>query len=108
GTRLGIGTAKAFVPVAGTLMLARALEPLFALASPTLVVVVAPSALLDDCRQVVASVAGAAVATDGTSGAATIAAMAATIVYQPRREDAPGGYPRRAGRRASDEVHGDG
>lgn len=62
GTRLGIGTAKAFVPVAGTLMLARALEPLFALASPTLVVVVAPAALLDDCRQVVASVAGAAVA----------------------------------------------
>ncbi|MDR6572359.1 2-C-methyl-D-erythritol 4-phosphate cytidylyltransferase/2-C-methyl-D-erythritol 2,4-cyclodiphosphate synthase [Curtobacterium sp. 320] len=62
GTRLGIGTAKAFVPVAGTLMLARALEPLFALPSPTLVVVVAPAALLDDCRQVVASVAGAAVA----------------------------------------------
>ncbi|MFJ3032769.1 2-C-methyl-D-erythritol 2,4-cyclodiphosphate synthase [Curtobacterium pusillum] len=62
GTRLGIGTAKAFVPVAGTLMLARALEPLFALASPTLVVVVAPAALLDDCRQVVASVAAAAVA----------------------------------------------
>ena len=62
GTRLGIGTAKAFVPVAGRLMLDRALEPLFALAQPTLVVVVAPSALLDACRQVVASVAGAAVA----------------------------------------------
>jgi 2-C-methyl-D-erythritol 4-phosphate cytidylyltransferase/2-C-methyl-D-erythritol 2,4-cyclodiphosphate synthase len=60
GTRLGIGTAKAFVPVAGRLMLARALEPLFTLASPTLVVVVAPASLLDDCRQVVASVAGAA------------------------------------------------
>lgn len=62
GTRLGIGTAKAFVPVAGALMLARALEPLFTLSSPTLVVVVAPSALLEDCCQVVASVAGAAVA----------------------------------------------
>ncbi len=62
GTRLGIGTAKAFVPVAGQLMLARALEPLFSSSSPTLVVVVAPSALLEDCRQVVASVAGAAVA----------------------------------------------
>jgi 2-C-methyl-D-erythritol 4-phosphate cytidylyltransferase/2-C-methyl-D-erythritol 2,4-cyclodiphosphate synthase len=62
GTRLGIGTAKAFVPVAGQLMLARALEPLFSSSSPTLVVVVAPSALLDDCRRVVASVAGAAVA----------------------------------------------
>jgi len=62
GTRLGIGTAKAFVPVAGQLMLARALEPLFTLASPTLVVVVAPSALVDDCRELVASVAGAAVA----------------------------------------------
>ncbi|MFJ4076411.1 2-C-methyl-D-erythritol 2,4-cyclodiphosphate synthase [Curtobacterium sp. NPDC089991] len=62
GTRLGIGTAKAFVPVVGQLMLARALEPLFTLSAPTLVVVVAPSALLEDCRQVVASVAGAAVA----------------------------------------------
>ncbi|WP_396289392.1 2-C-methyl-D-erythritol 4-phosphate cytidylyltransferase [Curtobacterium sp. KT1] len=62
GTRLGIGTAKAFVPVAGQLMLARALEPLFTLSSPTLVVVVAPSALLEDCRRVVATAAGAAVA----------------------------------------------
>ncbi|MCS6588693.1 2-C-methyl-D-erythritol 4-phosphate cytidylyltransferase [Curtobacterium flaccumfaciens] len=62
GTRLGIGTAKAFVPVAGALMLARALEPLFALPSPTLVVVVAPASHLDECRQVVGSVAGAAVA----------------------------------------------
>jgi 2-C-methyl-D-erythritol 4-phosphate cytidylyltransferase/2-C-methyl-D-erythritol 2,4-cyclodiphosphate synthase len=62
GTRLGIGTAKAFVPVAGSLMLARALEPLFALPSPTLVVVVAPASHLDECRQVVDSVAGAAVA----------------------------------------------
>ncbi|SDQ06651.1 2-C-methyl-D-erythritol 2,4-cyclodiphosphate synthase [Curtobacterium sp. UNCCL20] len=61
GTRLGIGTAKAFVPVAGSLMLARALEPLFTLPSPTLVVVVAPASLLDECRDVVASVAGAAV-----------------------------------------------
>lgn len=62
GTRLGIGTAKAFVPVAGSLMLARALEPLFAVPSPTLVVVVAPASHLDECRQVVGSVAGAAVA----------------------------------------------
>ncbi|QZQ55109.1 2-C-methyl-D-erythritol 4-phosphate cytidylyltransferase [Curtobacterium sp. TC1] len=62
GTRLGIGTAKALVPVAGQLMLARALEPLFTSSSPTLVVVVAPSALLDDCRRVVATAAGAAVA----------------------------------------------
>ncbi|PCN46512.1 bifunctional 2-C-methyl-D-erythritol 4-phosphate cytidylyltransferase/2-C-methyl-D-erythritol 2,4-cyclodiphosphate synthase [Curtobacterium sp. 'Ferrero'] len=61
GTRLGIGTAKAFVPVAGRLMLARALEPLFTLTEPTLVVVVAPADRLDECRQVVASVAGAAV-----------------------------------------------
>ncbi len=61
GTRLGIGTAKAFVPVAGRLMLARALEPLVTLAAPTLVVVVAPAALLDECRALVASVAGAAV-----------------------------------------------
>ncbi|WP_375334731.1 2-C-methyl-D-erythritol 4-phosphate cytidylyltransferase [Curtobacterium sp. MCLR17_044] len=71
GTRLGIGTAKAFVPVAGSLMLARALEPLFALPSPTLVVVVAPASHLDECRQVVGSVAGAAVAyTDVVAGGA--------------------------------------
>jgi len=62
GTRLGIGSAKAFVPVAGRLMLERALEPLFALPDPTLVVVVAPSSHLDECRRVVAAVAGAAVA----------------------------------------------
>ncbi|WIB77148.1 2-C-methyl-D-erythritol 4-phosphate cytidylyltransferase [Curtobacterium sp. MCPF17_002] len=62
GTRLGIGTAKAFVPVAGSLMLARALEPLFTLPAPTLVVVVAPASLVDECRALVASVAGAAVA----------------------------------------------
>jgi 2-C-methyl-D-erythritol 4-phosphate cytidylyltransferase / 2-C-methyl-D-erythritol 2,4-cyclodiphosphate synthase len=43
-------------------MLTRALEPLFTLASPTLVVAVAPAALLDECRALVASVAGAAVA----------------------------------------------
>lgn len=61
GTRLGIGSAKAFVPVAGRVMLARALEPLFTLESPTLVVVVAPAALLDECRELVGSVAGAAV-----------------------------------------------
>jgi 2-C-methyl-D-erythritol 4-phosphate cytidylyltransferase/2-C-methyl-D-erythritol 2,4-cyclodiphosphate synthase len=62
GTRLGLGTAKAFVPVAGALMLARALGPLFSLPSPTLVVVVAPASHLEECRQVVATVAGAAVA----------------------------------------------
>ncbi|GAA3342267.1 bifunctional 2-C-methyl-D-erythritol 4-phosphate cytidylyltransferase/2-C-methyl-D-erythritol 2,4-cyclodiphosphate synthase [Curtobacterium pusillum] len=62
GTRLGIGTAKAFVPVAGSLMLERALAPLFTLPSPALVVVVAPATHLDECRALVASVAGAAVA----------------------------------------------
>lgn len=50
------------MPVAGSLMLARALEPLFTMPSPTLVVVVAPAALLDECHALVASVAGAAVA----------------------------------------------
>ncbi|WP_253206391.1 2-C-methyl-D-erythritol 2,4-cyclodiphosphate synthase [Curtobacterium aetherium] len=61
GTRLGIGTAKAFVPVAGELMLARALRTLFTLAEPTTVVVVAPADRLDECRALVAAVAGAAV-----------------------------------------------
>lgn len=61
GTRLGIGTAKAFVPVAGELMLARALRTLFTLTEPTTVVVVAPADRLDECRALVAAVAGAAV-----------------------------------------------
>lgn len=60
GTRLGIGTAKAFVPVAGRVMLARALEPLFTLAEPVFVVVVAPDALLEQCREIVDDVAGVA------------------------------------------------
>jgi 2-C-methyl-D-erythritol 4-phosphate cytidylyltransferase / 2-C-methyl-D-erythritol 2,4-cyclodiphosphate synthase len=62
GTRLGIGTAKAFVPVAGELMLSRALRTLFGLATPTFVVVVAPSDRVDEARALVASVAGPAVA----------------------------------------------
>lgn len=62
GTRLGLGTAKAFVPVAGELMLARALRTLFTLAEPTIVVVVAPADRVDECRALVAAVAGAAVA----------------------------------------------
>ncbi|WP_144760195.1 2-C-methyl-D-erythritol 4-phosphate cytidylyltransferase [Curtobacterium sp. 9128] len=61
GTRLGLGTAKAFVPVAGQLMLERALTPLFSLESPTFVVVVAPADLLARCAEVVAEVAGPAV-----------------------------------------------
>jgi 2-C-methyl-D-erythritol 4-phosphate cytidylyltransferase / 2-C-methyl-D-erythritol 2,4-cyclodiphosphate synthase len=61
GTRLGIGTAKALVPVAGRLMLARVLEPLFTLAEPTYVAVVAPPDRVDEVRDLVASVAGAAV-----------------------------------------------
>jgi 2-C-methyl-D-erythritol 4-phosphate cytidylyltransferase/2-C-methyl-D-erythritol 2,4-cyclodiphosphate synthase len=57
---LGLGTAKALVPVAGVVMLQRALEPLFALAEPTYVVVVAPEDRLDEVASLVASVAGAA------------------------------------------------
>lgn len=41
-------------------MLARALDPLFTLAEPVFVVVVAPAALLERCRQVVHDVAGVA------------------------------------------------
>jgi 2-C-methyl-D-erythritol 4-phosphate cytidylyltransferase / 2-C-methyl-D-erythritol 2,4-cyclodiphosphate synthase len=61
GTRLGLATPKAFVPVAGSLMLERALSPLFTLATPTFVVVVAPAALLSECSDVVAAVAGPAI-----------------------------------------------
>lgn len=61
GTRLGIGDAKAFVPVAGELMLTRAIRTVFTLAEPTAVVVVAPAGRLDECRALVAAVAGTAV-----------------------------------------------
>ncbi len=61
GTRLGIGDAKAFVPVAGEPMLTRAVRTVFTLAEPTVVVVVAPEARLDECRALVAAVAGPAV-----------------------------------------------
>ncbi len=61
GTRLGIGDAKAFVPVAGELMLTRAIRTVFTLAEPTVVVVVAPAGRLDECRALVAAVAGPAV-----------------------------------------------
>lgn len=60
GTRLGLGTAKAFVPVAGERMLVRALRTVLSLAEPTLVVVVAPADRMDECRALVADVAGAA------------------------------------------------
>ncbi|KTR37361.1 2-C-methyl-D-erythritol 2,4-cyclodiphosphate synthase [Curtobacterium oceanosedimentum] len=61
GTRLGIGDAKAFVPVAGEPMLTRAVRTVLTLAEPTVVVVVAPAARLDECRVLVAAVAGPAV-----------------------------------------------
>ncbi|RUQ04654.1 2-C-methyl-D-erythritol 4-phosphate cytidylyltransferase [Curtobacterium sp. HSID17257] len=61
GTRLGIGDAKAFVPVAGEPMLTRAVRTVVTLAEPTVVVVVAPEARLDECRALVAAVAGPAV-----------------------------------------------
>ncbi|MCM3505744.1 2-C-methyl-D-erythritol 4-phosphate cytidylyltransferase [Curtobacterium sp. ODYSSEY 48 V2] len=61
GTRLGIGDAKAFVPVAGEPMLTRALRTVLTLAEPTVLVVVAPAARLDECRALVAATAGHAV-----------------------------------------------
>jgi 2-C-methyl-D-erythritol 4-phosphate cytidylyltransferase/2-C-methyl-D-erythritol 2,4-cyclodiphosphate synthase len=60
GTRLGIGTAKAFVPVAGERMLVRALRTILTLPEPTIVVVVAPADRMDECRALVTEVAGAA------------------------------------------------
>jgi 2-C-methyl-D-erythritol 4-phosphate cytidylyltransferase/2-C-methyl-D-erythritol 2,4-cyclodiphosphate synthase len=60
GTRLGIGTAKAFVPVAGERMLVRALRTILTLPEPTIVVVVAPADRMHECRALVTEVAGAA------------------------------------------------
>jgi len=60
GTRLGAGIAKAFAPVAGRLMLERALETVFTLTEPTAVVVVAPTDRLEECTALARRVAGAA------------------------------------------------
>ncbi len=55
-----MGTAKALVPVAGVVMLERALEAIFALAAPTFVAVVAPPDRLAETQSLVTRVAGPA------------------------------------------------
>jgi 2-C-methyl-D-erythritol 4-phosphate cytidylyltransferase/2-C-methyl-D-erythritol 2,4-cyclodiphosphate synthase len=55
GTRLGAGRPKAFVELAGSSILERCLDGVFTSAGPAQVVVVAPSAQLDEARQIAAA-----------------------------------------------------
>src|SRR5690554_6623041 len=60
GTRLERPEPKAFVSVGGHSILAHSLEPIFGMAEPAQVVVVAPSSHLDEARRIGKAVAGAA------------------------------------------------
>lgn len=60
GSRLGQAEPKALVPVAGTSILAHALESVFGLNLPVQIVVVAPVARLEDARRISREVAGVA------------------------------------------------
>ncbi|WP_165069140.1 2-C-methyl-D-erythritol 4-phosphate cytidylyltransferase [Marisediminicola senii] len=60
GTRLGLGIPKALVAVGEESILHRSLGAVFGMADPTQVVVVGPESHLAECRQLVATVAGAA------------------------------------------------
>ncbi|MCY7326862.1 MAG: 2-C-methyl-D-erythritol 4-phosphate cytidylyltransferase [Microbacteriaceae bacterium] len=60
GSRLGLDTPKALVPVAGTSILERALRRVFGMRTPAQVVVVAPADQLAEARVLCESVAGVA------------------------------------------------
>ena len=60
GSRLGLGTPKALVPVVGASILERALRPVFAMRAPAHIVVVAPAEQLAEARVLCAGVAGIA------------------------------------------------
>jgi 2-C-methyl-D-erythritol 4-phosphate cytidylyltransferase/2-C-methyl-D-erythritol 2,4-cyclodiphosphate synthase len=60
GTRLAQGAPKAFVEVAGRTILERSLESILASVDPVQIVVVVPSALVAESRELVDAVAGAA------------------------------------------------
>ncbi len=96
GTRLGIGDAKAFVPVAGELMLTRAVRTVFTLAEPAFVVVVAPAARLDECRALVADRRGCRRCPDRRGrGRRRPARVRAGRARRPARRHRVGGRARR-------------
>jgi 2-C-methyl-D-erythritol 4-phosphate cytidylyltransferase/2-C-methyl-D-erythritol 2,4-cyclodiphosphate synthase len=79
GTRLGLGTPKAFVEVGGRSILARSLDAVLASAVPTQIVVVVPSELLTEATTLVIAAAGhvadhVAVVVGGASRQASVAA----------------------------------
>ena len=61
GTRLGHGQAKAFVTLGGRTILSRSLDPVFALAEPAQIVIVAPPGRVAEAEQIGREVAGVAV-----------------------------------------------
>jgi 2-C-methyl-D-erythritol 4-phosphate cytidylyltransferase/2-C-methyl-D-erythritol 2,4-cyclodiphosphate synthase len=85
GTRLGEPLPKAFVDIDGRSILSRSLDPIFGLADPAQVIVVAPSSHLLHAREIVARSAGRAsdacvVVAGGDSRQASVAAGLAVLV----------------------------
>jgi 2-C-methyl-D-erythritol 4-phosphate cytidylyltransferase/2-C-methyl-D-erythritol 2,4-cyclodiphosphate synthase len=85
GTRLGEPLPKAFVEIDGRSILSRSLDPVFGLADPVQVIVVAPSSHVQHAREIVAQSAGrasdaCAVVVGGDSRQASVAAGLAVLV----------------------------
>jgi 2-C-methyl-D-erythritol 4-phosphate cytidylyltransferase/2-C-methyl-D-erythritol 2,4-cyclodiphosphate synthase len=85
GTRLGEPLPKAFVEIDGRSILSRSLDPVFGLAAPVQVIVVAPASHLQHAREIVAQSAGrasdaCAVVVGGDSRQASVAAGLAVLV----------------------------
>jgi 2-C-methyl-D-erythritol 4-phosphate cytidylyltransferase/2-C-methyl-D-erythritol 2,4-cyclodiphosphate synthase len=85
GTRLGEPLPKAFVEIDGRSILSRSLDPVFGLAAPVQVIVVAPASHLQHAREIVAQSAGrasdaCAVVVGGDSRQASVAAGLAVLL----------------------------
>ncbi|WP_167052450.1 2-C-methyl-D-erythritol 4-phosphate cytidylyltransferase [Salinibacterium sp. ZJ77] len=85
GSRLGHEVPKAFVPVGGVPILARALRGVFASAEPAQVVVVVPADRLDEARAIAAEASGVAseyvsVVVGGSTRQESVAAGLAVVV----------------------------
>jgi 2-C-methyl-D-erythritol 4-phosphate cytidylyltransferase/2-C-methyl-D-erythritol 2,4-cyclodiphosphate synthase len=85
GSRLGVGTPKAFVEIAGQPILLRALHSVSGMSSPAQLVVVAPGELVADAREIVGrSALEVSVVAGGASRQASVAAGLAVIEPQVR------------------------
>jgi 2-C-methyl-D-erythritol 4-phosphate cytidylyltransferase/2-C-methyl-D-erythritol 2,4-cyclodiphosphate synthase len=85
GSRLGAGTPKAFVDLAGRPILLHALHSVFGMSSPAQLIVVAPPELVADTRELVGrSAPQVSVVAGGASRQASVAAGLAVIEPQVR------------------------